>query len=130
MNYLKSGLTLFAVLGVGTGTALLAQVGLGATVGRGADVPWFDRSLAGAAGGITPSALGPYLCEACDAPRPWLSGEAEALAARRPDASGEARQIADGLESLTVPLLRVSDNQIVPVDIGQIESRPSRTALR
>lgn len=129
MNVMKSGLTLTAVLSVGLGTALLAQVGLSATVTRGNDVPWFDRSLAGAAGGITPSALGPHLCEACDASRPWAVEEARALAATRDDASGEARQIADSLEALTVPLLQVTDNRIVPIDITQIESLPPRATL-
>lgn len=128
MNVMKSSLTLTAVLGVGVGAALLAQVGFSATVARGNDVPWFDRSLAGAAGGITPSALGPHLCESCDASRPWLSEEAQALAAPRADAAGEARLIADSLEAVTVPLLQISDNRIVRVDIAQIEALP-RTAL-
>jgi hypothetical protein len=124
MNVMKSSLTLSALLSVGIGAALLAQVGLSATVTRGSDVPWFDRSLAGAAGGITPSALGPHLCDACDISRPWLAEEAQAAVAPREDASGEARQIADSLEALTVPLLQITDNRIVQVDIAQIEAMP------
>jgi hypothetical protein len=128
MNFMKSSLTLTALLGVGVGTALLAQVGLSATVTRGSDVPWFDRSLAGAAGGITPSSLGPYLCDACDASRPWLADEAEALESGRDEAFGEARQIADSLQEVSVPLLQLSDNRVVQIDIGQIEM-PPRVAL-
>lgn len=128
MNFMKSSLTLTALVGVGVGTALLAQVGLSATVTRGSDVPWFDRSLAGASGGITPASLGPHLCDTCDASRPWLAEEATALDASHQQAFGEARQIADSLEELSVPLLQLSDNRVVQVDIGQIE-QPPRVAL-
>lgn len=129
MNYLKSSVTLTALVGVGFGTALLAQVGFSATVERGADVPWFDRSLVGAAGGITPSVLSPRLCAGCDVHRDDMNDEASALRTPLPDARGEARLIAGTLESRTVPLLLVSDNRIVQVEIGQIESRPAIASL-
>lgn len=129
MNYLKSSLTLSALLGVGVGTALLAQAGMGATVERGADVPWFDRSLVGAAGGVSPSVLAPKLCATCDEHRDWIASEASAVGVRHADASGEARLIAGSLESMTVPLLLLSDNRIVQVDLAQIEIAPVHAAM-
>jgi hypothetical protein len=93
-------------------------------------VPWFDRSLVGAAGGITPSVLSPKLCSTCDTNRDWVATEARTAALRDPHASGEAQLIASHLESLTVPLIAISNDGVVPVEIRQIESRPTRTSLR
>jgi hypothetical protein len=119
MNYVKSGLTLSAVVGVGIGAGLLARVGFGATTEVGVDVPWFDRTLAGAQGGQTPSLLTTATCEACDNPPPLVAGE-HAI---------EALHIANDLSERTVPLLMISENAVEEIELDSVV-HGTRTLLK
>lgn len=126
MNYLKSALAMLAFLALGVGTGLMVRVVVGANVGEGRDVQWFDSQLAGASATSLPAALDAPGCDGCDAAIAWLDGAARPAA----DASDEARRIAHNLDGQSVPLLRVANDQITYIDLASLEAPRRATALR